>query len=111
MAMRSMVSRTPLVRLMEVTRQSPTSGIRYLSSGSGRILDEEERAAENIYIKKMEKEKLEKKKLKEEKEKAEKEKSDKMGSSGVIFHYLGKGLNLVLLLPRDRLLNALYINK
>lgn len=51
MAMRSMVSRIPLVRLMEVTRQSPTSALRYLSSGSGRLFDEEERAAENIYIK------------------------------------------------------------
>ncbi|KAH6836782.1 copper ion binding protein [Perilla frutescens var. hirtella] len=33
---------------------------RRLSSGSGKILSEEEKAAENVYIKKMEQEKLEK---------------------------------------------------
>ncbi|XP_020585271.1 uncharacterized protein LOC110027950 [Phalaenopsis equestris] len=43
-------------------------------SDKGRVLSEEEMAAETIYIQKMEKEKLEKMKRKAEKEKAEAEK-------------------------------------
>ncbi|KAH7841293.1 hypothetical protein Vadar_028010 [Vaccinium darrowii] len=72
MAMRSFVSRTPVRRLMEGTR---ISGLRY--SSDGRVFSEEERAAENVYIKKMERERMEKLKLKAEKEKAEKEKAEK----------------------------------
>ncbi|XP_015901073.1 uncharacterized protein At2g27730, mitochondrial isoform X2 [Ziziphus jujuba] len=73
MAMRSLVlSRAVLTRAMESTR-GPT---RYFSDSKGRVLSEEERAAENIYIQKMERERLEKQKLKAEKEKAEKEKEN-----------------------------------
>ncbi|XP_021296518.1 beta-mannosyltransferase 4 isoform X1 [Herrania umbratica] len=72
MAMRSALSRfnsATRYRSMESTR----GAIRYLSDDKGRILSEEERAKENVYIQKMERERLEKKK-KAEKEKAEKEK-------------------------------------
>ncbi|KAG6578822.1 putative protein, mitochondrial [Cucurbita argyrosperma subsp. argyrosperma] len=72
MAMRSVLSRispTPLTM-----RASGPGGFRYFSDGKGRVLSEEERAAENVYIQKMEREKLEKQRLKAEKEKAEKEK-------------------------------------
>ena len=70
MAMRSALSRLSVVRSMESTR----GATRYFSSDKGRILSEEERAAENVYIQKMERERLEKLKKKAEKEKAEKEK-------------------------------------
>ncbi|XP_042486896.1 uncharacterized protein At2g27730, mitochondrial [Macadamia integrifolia] len=75
MAMRSVVRRVPLNRMMEGGRRFP----RYFSDGKGKVLSEEEKAAENIYIKKMEKERMEKLKLKAEKEKAaaEKETSEK----------------------------------
>lgn len=62
---------------MEGNRGSAISGLRYFSDDKGKILSEEERAAETIYIKKMEKEKLEKQKLKAEKEKAAKDKAEK----------------------------------
>ncbi|KAJ8540315.1 hypothetical protein K7X08_030234 [Anisodus acutangulus] len=78
MAMRSVVSRTGLRRLMEggnVAQRSYISGIRSFSDG--KILGEEERAQENIYIKKMERERLEKANQKAEREKAEREKADK----------------------------------
>ncbi|CAM0911623.1 unnamed protein product [Alopecurus aequalis] len=54
---------------------------RLLSDGKGRVLSEEERAKENVYIQKMEREKLEKLKNKQEKEKAEAEKA-KSGADG-----------------------------
>ncbi|GLJ54365.1 hypothetical protein SUGI_1167310 [Cryptomeria japonica] len=41
---------------------------RAFSDGKGKVFSEEEKAAENIYIKKMEKERLEKLKQKQEKE-------------------------------------------
>lgn len=45
---------------------------RYFSDkASGRVLSEEERAAENVYVQKMEREKLEKLRRKEDKAKAE----------------------------------------
>ncbi|XP_025816458.1 uncharacterized protein At2g27730, mitochondrial-like isoform X2 [Panicum hallii] len=45
---------------------------RYFSDkASGRVLSEEERAAENVYIQKMEREKLEKLRRKADKDKAE----------------------------------------
>lgn len=76
MAMRSsIISRlAPFRSFMESSNSR--SSFRF-SSDQGRILSEEERAAENVYIRKMEKEKLEKQKLKEQKEKAEKEKAEK----------------------------------
>ncbi|KAJ9553715.1 hypothetical protein OSB04_017760 [Centaurea solstitialis] len=77
MAMRSaIISRsTPLRSFME--SNTSRSSFRFFSD-QGRVLSEEERAAENVYIRKMEKEKLEKQKLKEQKEKAEKEKAEKV---------------------------------
>ncbi|KAE9451253.1 hypothetical protein C3L33_16835, partial [Rhododendron williamsianum] len=65
---------TAVLRLMEAQRRP---GLRYLSDSRGRILGEEERAAENVYIQKMEREKLEKLRQKAEKEKVEKEKAEK----------------------------------
>ncbi|XVF82744.1 hypothetical protein PTKIN_Ptkin16aG0074100 [Pterospermum kingtungense] len=73
MAMRSAVSRLSTAMRygsMESTRGS----IRYLSDDKGRVLSEEERAKEAVYIQKMEKERMEKLKKKAQKEKAEKEK-------------------------------------
>ncbi|KAL6005283.1 hypothetical protein ACLOJK_005846 [Asimina triloba] len=77
MAMRSAALRRSALssRLMEASRRSS----RYFSEEKGRILSEEERAAENVYIQKMEREKLEKMKLKAEKEKAAAEKQKKVG--------------------------------
>ncbi|KAL7589800.1 uncharacterized protein At2g27730, mitochondrial [Lactuca sativa] len=76
MAMRSLVvSRSALLRL-SMDSSSSRSAFRFFSD-QGRVLNDEERAAENVYIRKMEKEKLEKQKRKEEKEKAEKEKAEK----------------------------------
>ncbi|XP_066318574.1 uncharacterized protein At2g27730, mitochondrial-like [Miscanthus floridulus] len=43
----------------------------FSDKASGRVLSEEERAAENVYIQKMEREKLEKLRRKEDKAKAE----------------------------------------
>ncbi|KAG0478628.1 hypothetical protein HPP92_013347 [Vanilla planifolia] len=65
-------------------RRSPAASVvrtsRWFSDGKGRILSEEEKAAENIYIQKMERERMEKLKQKAEKEKAqeEKEKTEKV---------------------------------
>ncbi|XP_030440099.1 uncharacterized protein At2g27730, mitochondrial-like [Syzygium oleosum] len=64
MAMRSAVSRASANRLAGTAR--------FFSDGKGKILGEEERAAENVYIQKMERERLAKLKRKAEKEKAEK---------------------------------------
>ncbi|KAL6197231.1 hypothetical protein ACLB2K_010870 [Fragaria x ananassa] len=47
---------------------------RFYGDGKGKVLSEEERAAENVYIKKMERERLEKLKQKAAKESAENEK-------------------------------------
>lgn len=44
---------------------------RYFSDSTGRVLGEEERAAENVYIQKMEREKLEKLRRKADKDKAD----------------------------------------
>ncbi|XP_031107926.1 uncharacterized protein At2g27730, mitochondrial [Ipomoea triloba] len=82
MSMRSLALRTGLRGLMEGTPsgagRSSVSGLRYFSDSTGRILSEEERAKENVYIQKMERERLEKLKKKAEKEKAEREKSGKI---------------------------------
>ncbi|XP_052188050.1 uncharacterized protein At2g27730, mitochondrial [Diospyros lotus] len=72
-------------RFMERTRSpaaSSSGALRYFSDDKGRVLSEEERAAENVYIKKMEREKMEKMKRKAEKEKAEKEKAGKSAEEG-----------------------------
>ncbi|XP_059431533.1 uncharacterized protein At2g27730, mitochondrial [Corylus avellana] len=75
MAMRSVLSRfsVSVTRRMESTR----GATRCFSDDKGRVLGEEERAAENVYIKKMERERLEKLKRMGEKERAEKEKAEK----------------------------------
>lgn len=49
MAMRSVVSRGGLGRLMEGTGRR-VAGLRYFSDDKGRILSEEERAKENVYV-------------------------------------------------------------
>ncbi|KAI4973238.1 uncharacterized protein At2g27730, mitochondrial [Hordeum vulgare subsp. vulgare] len=54
---------------------------RLLSDGKGRVLSEEERAKENVYIQKMERERQEKLKKKLEQEKGEAEKA-KSGADG-----------------------------
>ncbi|XAR53520.1 hypothetical protein NMG60_11022109 [Bertholletia excelsa] len=77
MAMRSLVSEITVRRLTEGTRRSAICGLRYFSDSSGRILSEEERAAENVYIQKWEREKMEKKRLKAHKERAEREKASR----------------------------------
>ncbi|KAL8193100.1 hypothetical protein R6Q57_027004 [Mikania cordata] len=78
MAMRSVIiPSSPRLLHFMISR----SALRFLSD-QGRVLDDEERARENLYVKvlrmfKMEKEKLEKQKQKlESKEKADKEKPD-----------------------------------
>ncbi|XP_010031288.1 uncharacterized protein At2g27730, mitochondrial [Eucalyptus grandis] len=71
MAMRSAASRASAIRVAGPARVGAT---RLFSAGKGKILGEEERAAENVFIQKMERERLEKMKHKAEKEKAEKEK-------------------------------------
>ncbi|XWS08138.1 hypothetical protein CRYUN_Cryun41cG0054600 [Craigia yunnanensis] len=73
MTMRSALSRFSTAtryRSMESTR----GRIRYFSDDKGRVLSEEERAKESVYIQKMERERMEKLKKKAEKEKAQKEK-------------------------------------
>ncbi|KAK9153656.1 hypothetical protein Sjap_001136 [Stephania japonica] len=80
MAMKSLARRVSLIREMEGSRRMIP---RYFSDGKGRVLSEEERAAENVYIQKMERERLEKQKARAEKERAaaEKEKSEKKSES------------------------------
>ncbi|PHT31685.1 hypothetical protein CQW23_28022 [Capsicum baccatum] len=78
MGMRSVVSSSGIRRLMEGGSGSSTiSGLKYFSDNKGRILSEEERAKETVYIQKMERERMEKARLKAEKERAEREKADK----------------------------------
>ncbi|KAM5551104.1 uncharacterized protein ABKV19_026102 [Rosa sericea] len=75
MAMRSVQSRVVLTRaLLTRSMESSRGATRYFSDGKGKVLSEEERAAENVYIKKMERERLEKLKQKAAKESAENEK-------------------------------------
>lgn len=47
LSMRSLLTRTALTRSMETTR----GATRYFGDDKGRVLSEEERAAENVYIK------------------------------------------------------------
>ncbi|KAM5550588.1 hypothetical protein ABKV19_027106 [Rosa sericea] len=75
MAMRSVQSQVVLTRaLLTRSMESSRGATRYFSDGKGKVLSEEERAAENVYIKKMERERLEKLKQKAAKESAENEK-------------------------------------
>ncbi|KAK9912152.1 hypothetical protein M0R45_036025 [Rubus argutus] len=73
--------------------ESSRGATRYYSEGKGKILSEEERAAENVYIKKMERERMEKQKQKAEKERTdnEKETADKLCGIPLMvlnFHFL-----------------------
>ncbi|EEF46603.1 uncharacterized protein At2g27730, mitochondrial [Ricinus communis] len=75
MAPRFALTRLGITRTMFPTHGgATTTKTRYFSDGKGRVLSEEERAAENVYIQKMERERLEKLKQKADKEKAEKNK-------------------------------------
>ncbi|XP_057550802.1 uncharacterized protein At2g27730, mitochondrial [Amaranthus tricolor] len=78
MAMRSvarMASSSSLRRVVEGVSPRASFFACYSSDGrGGRVLSEEERAKETVYIQKMEKERLEKLKQKADKEKAQKEK-------------------------------------
>ncbi|XP_065847842.1 uncharacterized protein At2g27730, mitochondrial [Euphorbia lathyris] len=70
-----MATRFSLNRLtVTSSMQSTRAASRYFSDGKGRVLSEEERAAETVYIQKMERERLEKMRQKAEKERAEKQK-------------------------------------
>ncbi|CAN6439205.1 unnamed protein product [Victoria cruziana] len=76
MAMRFASSGSRLGFLPMMERAS--RGGRYFSEMKGKVLSEEERAAENVYIQKMERERMEKLKQKAEKEKhSEQEKEEK----------------------------------
>ena len=68
-------SRSSLHRAIDEAAAAPSASLfsRYFSDGK-RILSEEERAKETVYIQKMERERLEKLKQKAEKEKAGKDK-------------------------------------
>ncbi|CAA3007915.1 uncharacterized transmembrane DDB_G0293028 isoform X1 [Olea europaea subsp. europaea] len=76
-AMRSVVSRIGVRLLTEGNWRSSALGLRHSSDGSGRVLSEEERAKETVYVQKMERERAEKMKKKMEQEKADNDKSDK----------------------------------
>ncbi|XP_018813700.1 uncharacterized protein At2g27730, mitochondrial-like [Juglans regia] len=76
MAMRSTLNRIRFSLTVTRSMESSRGATRYFGEGKGRILSEEERAAENVYIQKMEREKLEKLKRKAEKEMAEKAKEN-----------------------------------
>ncbi|XP_003574934.1 uncharacterized protein At2g27730, mitochondrial [Brachypodium distachyon] len=58
------------------------AAVRAFSDGKGRVLSEEERAKESVYIQKMERERLEKLKKKQEQEKADAEKAGKKPEEG-----------------------------
>ncbi|XP_066326849.1 ATPase inhibitor, mitochondrial-like [Miscanthus floridulus] len=78
MAMRTALSSLParLRAPAAPASAAATGGLRLLSDGKGRVLSEEERAKESVYIQKMEKERLEKlkKRLEQEKSGADKAK-------------------------------------
>ncbi|KAL8527311.1 hypothetical protein ACS0TY_005254 [Phlomoides rotata] len=73
---------------MEGNSRLAASSLCYFSESKGRILSEEERAKETVYIQKMEREKMEKLKKKAEKEKATKEKADKIAPIYGLYLYL-----------------------
>ncbi|GKV39742.1 hypothetical protein SLEP1_g47468 [Rubroshorea leprosula] len=68
------VSRVVISRRRGSMMESTRGSTRYFSDGKGRVLSEEERAKETVFIQKMERERLEKQKKHAEKEKLEKEK-------------------------------------
>ncbi|GLT57036.1 hypothetical protein SLA2020_300390 [Shorea laevis] len=74
MSMIPAVSRVVTSRRSASMMESSRGSTRCFSDGKGRVLSEEERAKETVYIQKMERERLEKQKKQAEKEKLEKEK-------------------------------------
>ncbi|KAL5682242.1 hypothetical protein ACJX0J_008627, partial [Zea mays] len=74
MAMRTALTSLP-ARLRAPAPPAATGGRRLLSDGKGRVLSEEERAKESIYIQKMERERQEKLKKRLEQEKADSDKA------------------------------------
>ncbi|GLT50069.1 hypothetical protein SLA2020_235810 [Shorea laevis] len=74
MSMIAAASRVVTARRSGSLRESGRGAIRYFSDSKGRVLSEEERAKEAVYIQKMERERLEKQKKQAEKEKLQKEK-------------------------------------
>ncbi|XP_008647167.1 uncharacterized protein [Zea mays] len=73
MAMRTALTSLP-ARLHAPAPPAAMGGRRLLSDGKGRVLSEEERAKESVYIQKMERERQEKLKKRLEQEKADSEK-------------------------------------
>ncbi|CAL5000323.1 unnamed protein product [Urochloa decumbens] len=71
MAMRSALTSLPA----RLRAAAAAGGRRLLSDGKGRVLSEEERAKESVYIQKMERERQEKLKKKIEQEKADADKT------------------------------------
>nr|CAB3481735.1 unnamed protein product [Digitaria exilis]CAB3483812.1 unnamed protein product [Digitaria exilis] len=71
--MRSALTSLParFLRAPSAPAAAATGGRRLLSDGKGRVLSEEERAKESIYIQKMERERQEKLKKKLEQEKVD----------------------------------------
>ncbi|XP_028961228.2 uncharacterized protein At2g27730, mitochondrial-like isoform X1 [Malus domestica] len=69
----AVLTRALITRSMESSR----GATRYLSAGTGKILSEEERAAENVYIQRKERERLAKQKAEKEKAEKAKENADK----------------------------------
>ncbi|PUZ52692.1 hypothetical protein GQ55_6G289700 [Panicum hallii var. hallii] len=74
MAMRSALTSLP-ARLRAPSAAAAPAARRLLSDGKGRVLSEEERAKESVYIQKMERERQEKLKKKLEQEKADADKT------------------------------------
>ncbi|RAL45557.1 hypothetical protein DM860_009421 [Cuscuta australis] len=70
MALQSAVCLRRLPECSSLAGRSSAAGIRCFSDG-GRVLSEEQRAKETVYIQKMERERLEKKKKEEEMAKAQ----------------------------------------
>ncbi|CAL5014115.1 unnamed protein product [Urochloa decumbens] len=76
MAMRSALTSLPArLRAPSAPAAAAAGGRRLLSDGKGRVLSEEERAKESVYIQKMERERQEKLKKKIEQEKSDADKT------------------------------------
>ncbi|CAO2190288.1 unnamed protein product, partial [Urochloa humidicola] len=75
MAMRSALTSLPACLRVPSAAAAAAGGRRPLSDGKGRVLSEEERAKEGVYIQKMERERQEKLKKKLEHEKTDADKT------------------------------------